>query len=54
MGKKVTTFSLIWSFNRNNWSVKFWSVFLMDLEKELFANIDFLKENISNYDTLKI
>ena len=48
------TFSLIWSFSRNNWSVKFWSAFLMDLERQLVANINFLKENIRNYDTLKI
>ena len=42
-------FILIWSFSISNWSV-----FLMDLEKQSVANIDFLKENIASYDTLKI
>ena len=54
MAIKVMTFSLILFFSRSNWSVKFWFAFLMNLEKRLLANIDFLKENISNYDTLKI
>ena len=46
------TFSLIWSFSRNNWSVKFWSAFLMDLEKPLVANINFLKFWKRTYQTM--
>ena len=47
------TFYLIWPVSRNNRSVKFWSAFLMDLEKQLVANINVLNENIPDYDTLK-
>ena len=53
MVEKVMTFYLIWPFSRNNRSVKFWSAFLMDLEKQLVANINVLNENIPDYDILK-
>ena len=42
------------AYSGDIWSLQIWSAFLMCWGKQIVTSIDFLKENISNYDTFKM